>query len=163
MHGLTLPFVPTKAYDPISVNLRDKQKTPFPFFFLSLCLPSSSSLSVSSFFFSFDFSFFLFIIFFHFYIFLFFLYFWIHDSHYAMCLSFIRVRFYPKTIYLFSVQFILNELRSSHSDFRDFRKNLVPGVTDDLSPRKIINIFRLSHNSMKLFRFTGFREMNPTT
>ena len=31
-----------------------------------------------------------------------------------MCLSLIRVRFYPETIYFFSVQFILNELSSSY-------------------------------------------------
>ena len=31
-----------------------------------------------------------------------------------MCPSLIRVRFYPETIYLFSVQFILNELSSSN-------------------------------------------------
>ena len=38
----------------------------------------------------------------------------IHGSHYAMCPSLIQVRFYLETIYLFSVQFILNELSSSH-------------------------------------------------
>ena len=31
-----------------------------------------------------------------------------------MCPYLIRVRFYPETIYLFSVQFILNEISSSH-------------------------------------------------
>ena len=31
-----------------------------------------------------------------------------------MCPSLIRVRFFPETIYLFSVQFILNELSSSY-------------------------------------------------
>ena len=31
-----------------------------------------------------------------------------------MCLSLIRVRFYPETNYFFSIQFILNELSSSH-------------------------------------------------
>ena len=35
--------------------------------------------------------------------------FWIHDSYY-----FIRVRFYPETIYFFSVHFILNELSAIH-------------------------------------------------
>ena len=35
--------------------------------------------------------------------------FWIHGSYY-----FIRIRFYPKTIYFFSVHFILNELSPSH-------------------------------------------------
>ena len=40
--------------------------------------------------------------------------FWIHGSHCAMCPSLIRVCFCLETIYLFSVQFILNELSSNH-------------------------------------------------
>ena len=46
--------------------------------------------------------------------FLFFFKVWIYSSHYAICPSLIQVCFFPKTIYLFSIQFILNELSSSH-------------------------------------------------
>ena len=101
MRRPTLPFAPTKTYGPISINLREKLELLSLKLFFSLLL---RTLSVSSFFY------FLFFLSFPFFFFLI----WIHGSHCAMCSSLIRVRFYPETIYLFSVQFILNELSSSH-------------------------------------------------
>ena len=96
MRESTLSLTPTKTYDPISVNLKEKQ---IFFSFLSLFMFSLSScflLTVPSFYLlSFDFLFFIFC-----FCFLFF---------FTMCASLIRIRFYPKTIYLFSVQFSLNE------------------------------------------------------
>ena len=100
MSGPTLPFAPKETYHLISVDLREKKKKSF---FYSLSLSSHSLCLPSPFLFiPFDFLFFVFI------------FFWIHGSHYAMCPSFIRVRFFPETIYFFLVQFILNELSSSH-------------------------------------------------
>ena len=90
MRGPTLPFASTKTYSPISINLKEKLELLSLKFFFSLL---SRTLSVSSF---------LFILFF------------IHGSHCAMCLSLIWVRFRSETVYLFPVQFILNELSSSH-------------------------------------------------
>ena len=110
MRGSTFLLAPMKTDGLISVHLRDKRKTPFPIFFLSPSSPPSrSSLSVSSFFFPFEFPF-------SFYPFLsfFFKKIWIHGSHCAMCPSLIQVCFYLETIYFFSIQFILNELSSSH-------------------------------------------------
>ena len=97
---------------PISIDRRDKRS---PFSSLSLSLSFSLSLSLVSlsrlknqenvFFFLpkflFDFS-------------LLNPYVWIHGPHHAMCPPLIRVRFCTETIYFFSVQFILNELSSSH-------------------------------------------------
>ena len=104
MRGLTLPFVLTKTHGPISVDLTEKKKFFFPFSLSPLTLSVLRSQSIP-----FVLTFlFLFILFF--FIFLS----WIHGSHFAMCPSLIRVRFYPETIYFFSVQFILNELSSCH-------------------------------------------------
>ena len=106
----TLPVTPTKTYGPISVDLRDKRKNLFSIFSLSLSLSlslfylfSRPSLPVSSFLSLFDFLFFFF-----------FFLIWIHGSHCAICPSLIQVHFCPETIYLFLVQFILNELSLSH-------------------------------------------------
>ena len=97
----TLPFALTKTYGPIDINLRDKLKL----LFLEIFFSSHAHLYVSpSHFLPFDFPFF----------FPFILFFYIHGSHCSMCLPLIRVRFCPEKIYLFSVQFILNELSSSH-------------------------------------------------
>ena len=95
MHGPTLPFAPTKTYDPISIDLRDKQRKKNKN--LSLCFHAPSLLKN-------PFPFLTFILFIIIIVFI-----WIYDSY---CL--IRVRFCPKTIYLFSVHFILNELSLNH-------------------------------------------------
>ena len=93
MHGSTLPFAPTKTHGPISVDLRDKFLS-LLFSSFSLFLAHSSIHFFLSFFsFPFDFLSFFFL---------------------NMCPSLILIRFYPKIIYLFSIQFILNELNSSH-------------------------------------------------
>ena len=127
MHGPTLHFAMTKTYGPISVDLREKQKIFFFFpFSLSLHLHAHSTrfLFLLT-------SLFLFILFFfnldtwltlchvsisHLGLFLSRnnLFIFIHGSHCIMCPSLIRVCFFPETIYLFSVQFILNELSSNH-------------------------------------------------
>ena len=108
MCGPTLPFALTKTYDLIAVNLRDKlELLSLEFFFRTHISPSLP----------FDFPFFFFFPFYPFFlIFLNFLFnfFWMHGSHCAMCPSLIQVRFYPEKNYFFSVQFILNELNSSH-------------------------------------------------
>ena len=93
MRGPTLPFAPMKTYGPIFVNLREKlELLSLENLFLS---PLTPTLCLD-----FPFSFFFLI--------------WIHGSHCAMCPSHIWVHFYLETIYFFSVQFILNELSSSH-------------------------------------------------
>ena len=83
--------------------------------------------------------------------------FWIHDLY-----CFIRVCFYPKTIYFFSVHFILNELSPNHF--------LTSEIFVKISSLKSLTayhpenrkIFRLSQNSMKLLWVTRFRETNLT-
>ena len=99
MRGLTLPFVPTKTYNPISVDLREKRRKEKKNFSLSLFTLSISPVSLFFFFSS------LLTFIFHFLSF----FFSIHGSTYL-----IRVCFFPETIYLFLIQFILNELSSSH-------------------------------------------------
>ena len=79
--------------------------------FLSLFSLLTPFLPFSSFLSLFDFPFFFLSILF---LSLFFFKIWIHDSHYVMCLSLIHIRFSLKIIYLFSVQFILNELSLSN-------------------------------------------------
>ena len=99
MRRSTLPFTPIKTYDPISVNLRKKQKKEKKTF-LPLSF-SSRSLSPAAFLLSFVFfifSFFLLLL----------LLFWIYGSYY-----FIRIRLYSKIIF-FLVHFILNKLSPSH-------------------------------------------------
>ena len=104
MCGPTLFFTPIKICGPISVNLREKRrkekikispslslqapslpKMPFLFYFIILLLLLLFSIIII-----------IIII-------------WIYDPYYL-----IRVCFYPETIYFFSIQFILNELSSSH-------------------------------------------------
>ena len=99
----------TKTYGPISLHLRKKIELLSLTFFFSLL---SRTVSISSFiFFLLTFNFF-FLSFSFLFIFLFLI--WIHGLHCVMCPSLIHVRFYPETIYFFPVQFILNELSSSH-------------------------------------------------
>ena len=90
MHGPTLPFALTKTYDPISVNLKEKQRKKKKIFL-------SSHLLLFYFIFFF-FSFFILIIII-----------WIYGSYWL-----IQVHFFPKKNYLFSLHFILNELNLSH-------------------------------------------------
>ena len=118
MRGPTLPFSPMKTYGPIFINLREKlELLSLEILFLS---PLTPTLRLD---FPFYFSYFFLI--------------WIHGSHCARCPSLIWVRFYLETIYFFSVQFILNELSSSHFlTSEDFHKNIIPGVTDNLLPGK---------------------------
>ena len=106
MRGSTFHFAPTKTYDLISVDLeiRDFFSFSLSLFLLLTLTPSPSPL------FSFLTLFFLCIVFFFFSLFLFYLKF----GYMAQCPSLIWVRFYPETIYFFSVQFSLNELSSSH-------------------------------------------------
>ena len=93
MPGPTLPFAPMKTYNPNSVDLRDK--------FFSL-YPSLLSLSLSFYEHllhpSHPFDFYLLIFF----------------KKFSMSLSLIRVHLCPETIYLFSIQFILNKFSLSH-------------------------------------------------
>ena len=157
MCGPTLPFTPTKTYEPISVDLRKKRNF-FPLY-LSLSSPALPAYLLLHFLFFLLYFFFLFILFFPFF-FLFFFKFCIHGSHSGP--SLIRVRFYPKTIYLFSVQFILNELSSSH--FPTFEilvkiSSLKSLVTYHPETRKK---FRLSQNSTKFDVVTRFCEMIST-
>ena len=113
MRGL---LAPTKTEGSIFVDFRERRKTHFPLSLsLSLLLPHAHSLSVSSFYFLLTFLF-LFILFFPFF---FYFFIWIHGSHCAMCPSLIRVHFCPEIIYFFSIQFILNELSSSHFSTSD--------------------------------------------
>ena len=130
MRGPTLPFAPRKTYDPISVNLREKIELISLEIFLFPLTHTSPSPPLIFFLLTFLF-------FFFFSIYPFFFNFWMHSSHCAMCPFLIRVCFFPETIYFSSIQFILNELSSSHFlTYEIFRNNLVPGVIDDLSPRK---------------------------
>ena len=91
MRGPTLPFAPTKTYDPIFIDIKENRRKKKKISSISILalpfLPKSPP---------FDF------------------YLFISDFFFTMCLSLIRVRFCPEEIYLFSIQFILNELRSSH-------------------------------------------------
>ena len=96
MRGPTLPFALTKTYGPNSVDLREKFFSLYPylfslFFSLTFSAENASLPFCFVFFFSFHLTFFL-----------------------TMCPSLIRVRFYPETIYLLLVQFILHELSSIH-------------------------------------------------
>ena len=70
---------------------------------------------------------------------------------FSMCPSLIRVCFYPETIYLFLVQFILNELSSSHfltSEIFVKISSLESLATYHSETRKN---FLLSQNSTKFF------------
>ena len=102
MRGPTLPFAPMKTYDSISVDFREMQKKKKKYLSLILVLPLRPFPLLP---------FFTFILFhfYHFFLIYFFIYF-----KFFMCPSFVRVRFCTKTIYLFLVHFILNELSSSH-------------------------------------------------
>ena len=81
---------------------RSKRETKRRIFFFSLSILRTLSVPPPHFSFILTFIYlFIFIIFFIFFLF-------------VMCRSLIRVRFYPETIYLFSVQFILNELNLSN-------------------------------------------------
>ena len=72
----------------------------------------------------------------------------------------IRVRFFPEKFYLFSVHFIVNELRSSHFlTFEIFVKISSLKSLANYYP-EIRKIFRLSQNSTKFFWVTRFRETN---
>ena len=116
-----------KTYDPISVNLINKFLS-LLFSFFSLSSPHARSPPLPIFFFPkmslasslFDFSLPLLFLFYFIFLFRFFyfnFFFKILDtygSHYAMYPSLIRIRFYPKTIHFFSIQFILTELSSSY-------------------------------------------------
>ena len=70
---------------------------------------------------------------------------WIHSSYY-----FIRVRFYSKNFYFFSVHFILNELSQNH--FLTFEIFVKIPFLKSLTIYHLENrqIFRLSQNSTKL-------------
>ena len=107
VRGSILPSAPTKTYDMIYVDLREKQRKKIIIKkkFLSLSQFSRPLISLS--FILFDFSFLVFLI--VFLILIIIIIIWINGSYYL-----IRVRFFPETIYFFSVQFILNELSSSH-------------------------------------------------
>ena len=134
MRGSTLFFTPMKTYCPISLDLKEKRKKNFSLS-LSLFL-LSLSLSVR---FSFPLDFYL----------LFFLI-WIRGSHCAMCPSLIQVRFCPETIYLFLVQFILNELSSNHFLTSEiFVKISLESLTTYHPENR--KKFRLSQNSTKFF------------
>ena len=130
MRGMTLPFAPTKTYGPISVDLKKKRRKEKKKQ-ISLSLSSRSPPLPNmppAIFFSFYLTFFL-----------------------TMCPSLIRIRFYPETIYLFLVQFILHELSSSHfptSDIFVKISSLDSLTTYHSETRKE---FRLSHNSTKFF------------
>ena len=79
-----------------------------------------------------------------------------------MCSSFIRVRFYLETIYLFLIQFILNELSSSRfltSEIFVKISSLKSLTTYHPKNRKI---FRLSRNLMKFDMVARFPETNST-
>ena len=137
MRGSTLPSVPMKTYDSISVNLKEKQRNKKNKISLSnvLHLPSFFLL------FFFYFHFYLFIILFYFYI--------IIRIHGSYCL--IQIHFCPEIIYFFSVQFILNELSSNN--FLTFEIFIKISSLKSLTtyPQKIVKIFCLSQNSTKLF------------
>ena len=98
MRGPTLPFAPTKTYDPIAVNLREK----IEILSLEIFLFPLTHTSLSPPLLLFLLTFFFFILSFFFLIFG------------CMCPFLIRVRFFPEIIYFSSIQFILNELSSSH-------------------------------------------------
>ena len=68
----------------------------------------------------------------------------------------------PKTIYLFSIQFILNELSPSH--FLTFEIFVKISSLKSLTAYHPENckIFHLSQNSTKLFLVTRFHETNLT-
>ena len=145
MRGPTLPLTPTKTHDPISVDLRVKRN----FFFFSL------SLSLSTYCLQFVLFFFLsvFICFpFLFFLFFFFLFFYFGHMDYiapSVHHSFRSVSTQKKN-YLFSVQFILTELSSSHFLTSEiFVKILF--LESLVITQKIVKIFRLSQNSTKFF------------
>ena len=133
-----------KTYDPISIDPKGKRRKKKKKKSLSLLMLSLSRLT-------FPFLFYLLI----FIIIIIFI--WIYDSY---CL--IRIRFSPEPIYFFSVQFILNELSSSHfltSEIFVKISSLKSLIAYHPKNRKI---FRLSQNSMKLFWVTRFRKTNLT-
>ena len=147
MHRSTLHFAPTKTYGPISVDLREKQRK------VKKSLPSRSHASLRLFFFSFfPFPFdFLSFYFPFFCFFLFFLYVSISNSG-----------MFPKTIYFFSVQFILNEISLSHFPTSNIFVKISSLKSLAIITQKIVKIFQLSQNSTKFFRVTRFRETNLT-
>ena len=159
MCGPTLPLTPTKTHDPISVDLREKR---IFFSFLSLSLSPLTVFNSSSFFFLirlylFSFSFLSFLFFF-----LFFLNFG-HMDHIAPCVhhSFGSISTQKKN-YLFSIQFILTELSSSHFLTSEIFVKISFLESLAVITQKIVKIFRLYQNSTKLFWVTRFRETNLT-
>ena len=133
MRGSTLPFAPTKTYGPISVDLREKQKKKKISPFLS-----SRSNSLRNPLCRFVFILFLF---------------------FAMCPS---GSFYPETIYLFYVQFILNELSSIHFLTSKIFVKISSLESWRLISQKLVKKFQLFQNSTKFFWVTRFRETNLT-
>ena len=83
--------------------------------------------------------------------------FWKHGSYF-----FIRVCFWLETIYFFLVHFILNELSPRHFLTSEIfiKISSLKSLTAYHSENR--KIFCLSHNSMKLFGVTRFRETNLT-
>ena len=155
MRGPTLPFAPTKTHDPISVDLREKFLY-LLFSFLSRTLSFAAKMWPSLF----DFPFFLPLSSFPFsLIILFFIFLFIYIAP-CVHLSFGSISALKH--YLFSVQFILNEVISSHFLISEifvkisFLESL---ATYHLESRKT---FRLSHNLTKFFWVTRFRETNLT-
>ena len=148
MRGSTLPSVPTKTYDSISVNLKEKQKNKN-----KNKISHSNVLPLPSFFLLFFFYFRFYLLFFYYYYF--YIIIRIHGSY---CL--IQIHFCLEIIYFFSVQFILNELSSSH--FLTFEIFVKISSLKSLTtyPQKIVKILCLSQNSTKLFSVTRFHEMD---
>ena len=132
-----------KTYDPISIDLKEKQRKNKINKYLFLRTLSAEIWPSP--FLIFPFSFLIFFIYFYFIYFLIIII-WIHGLY---CL--IRIRFSPETIYLFAVHFILNELNSSYfltSEILVKISSLKSLMTYHPENRKI---FRLSQNSTILF------------
>ena len=109
-------------------------------------LSLSLSLSTRASHFSFCYFSFFFYLFIYLFIIIIIILIWIHSSYY-----FIRVHFYPKNFYFFSVHFILNELSPSHfltSEIFVKISSLKSLMTYHPDNRKI---FRRSQNLTKLF------------
>ena len=141
MRGLTLPFVPTKTYRSISLDLREKRKI---FFFLSLSLfPRSHSLPLPPLFlyflFLFDFSFSSFFPFNYFFYFPYFIYFF-------LILSF---PYFPP------LDTWLNVVHSHKCTTCHAMCYPTPDASKNVK-------FRMSWNPTKINRVTRFREMNST-
>ena len=138
-----------KIYGPIFVDLRKKQREEKKIKIIlsprSLSVPHvrcSAKMAFSSFLFDFFFIILLF------------------NIRGSYC--FIRVRFCPETIYLFSVHLILNKLNPNHFLTSEiFLKILSLKSLATYHPENR-KIFRMSQNSMKLLWVTRFRETNLT-